>query len=58
MESAERINRVGPLLPYGYAQYIQEVKRVMHKTVEKALVYIYEAPEMPDSRGERINYLV
>jgi hypothetical protein len=43
---------------YGVMQYIKETKKTVVKTIEKALVYIHEAVEMPDGKGERINYRV
>jgi hypothetical protein len=54
----ERINRVGVLIPYGFSQYVQEVKKRKIKTVEKAEVYSHNYIEMADGSAERINYLV
>jgi len=53
----ERINRLGALNWYGYSRYVQEVEKSKHITNERAVVYIHNAVEMPDEKGQRINYL-
>ena len=59
MESkTERIERLGQIAWYGYSRYIQEVQKSKLKTTEKAEVYVHSAIEMPDDRGQNINYLV
>jgi len=54
----ERINRLGQFAFYGYSQYVQEVEKSKLQTNEKAEVYVHDAVEMPDNKGQRINYLI
>ena len=54
----ERINRVGALNWYGHSCYVQEIEKSKHATNESADVYIHDAVEMPDGKGQKINYLV
>ena len=54
----KQINRLGCLNWYGYSKYVQEIEKSKLKTNEKAEVYTHEAIEMPDDKGQRINYLV
>lgn len=54
----ERIKRLGALNWYGYSRYVQEVEKSNHTTNEGAVVYVHNAVEMPDHKGQRINYLV
>jgi hypothetical protein len=53
----ERVDRLGTLSWHGYSSYVQEVKKKLLSN-EKAEVYTYEAIEMPDECGQRINILV
>jgi hypothetical protein len=53
----ERINRLGTTSWYGYSCYVQEVKKKLLSN-EKVEIYTYEAVEMPDECGQRINILV
>lgn len=54
----KRINRLGYFNWYGYSKYVQEIEKSKLKTNEKAEVYIHKAIEMPDDKGQEINYLV
>ena len=58
MKNIERIERLGQIAWYGHSKYIQEIEKSKLQTNEKAEVYIYNSVEMPDGKGQRINYLV
>ena len=53
----ERIDRLGVLLWHGYSSYVQEIKKSL-TTTEKSEVITYDAKEMPEACGQRINILV
>jgi hypothetical protein len=54
----QRINRLGQIAWYGYSVYTQKIEIHRLDTNEKSKVDLQEAVEMPDEKGQRINYLV